>query len=141
MVLLKNAVLVCCFALLLSACGGAENATNSEADTALGAEPGPDPVSPDPVSPDPIAPIQASVTLTWDMPQSRENSTALTADDIRGYEVSAYNPATNERIIEEVKSLSLLVENLSKGLWEFEVVAIDSTGIRGSVSYLSKQIN
>ena len=131
MVLLKNAVLVCCFALLLSACGGAENATNSEADTALGAEPGPDPV----------APIQASVTLTWDMPQSRENSTALTADDIRGYEVSAYNPATNERIIEEVKSLSLLVENLSKGLWEFEVVAIDSTGIRGSVSYLSKQIN
>ena len=75
------------------------------------------------------------------MPQSRENNSTINSDDIRGYEVTAYNRATDEQVTEEVENPTITIGNLSKGLWEFEVAAIDSTGIKGSVSYLSKQIN
>jgi len=78
-----------------------------------------------------------SVVLTWDSPQYREDGSSLDAKtEISHYNVF-YGLKNSEAIatmIEAGNATTLTIGNLTPGVWEFAVEAVDTLGIQAELS-------
>ena len=79
-----------------------------------------------------------TVVLKWTAPDTREDGSPLTTDEIAGYEISYSQNASAEGNILEVSGseTTAALEGLSTGDWFFKLRVIDTNGLASSWSQI-----
>lgn len=91
-----------------------------------------------------VTPVQltSSIELSWDIPQAREDGSALDLYEINGY-VIAYgtdqNDLSNQVTVDGASVQSKIVENLVNGTYYFAIATVDSDGVQGAYSGVIEQ--
>ena len=133
-------------ATTLTACGGgggggtSANSTGGSATTpAPQPEPTPEPTpepqpepAPEPQPEPEPAPAVHSVSLSWDIPDSRENGSSLEVYEIGGYEIQyklTDDSSYTSIIINDAQTDSYEVANLAAGTYEFKVATFDTDNV------------
>ena len=112
----------------LTACGGEDEpaqATVVPSETAPVTSPEPELVPE--IMPEPV-PATHSATLSWNIPDSRQNGDPLAIHEIGGYHVQ-YKLTTDQEyvsiMVNDAQTLSYNIENLGAGSYEFRVASFD----------------
>lgn len=86
--------------------------------------------------------LASSIELTWDLPQEREDGSALELYEINGY-VIAYgadeNNLSNQLTVDGGQVQSTVLENLAAGIYYFSIATVDSDGVQGAYSGVIQQ--
>lgn len=101
---------------LLSGCGGAESPATD-----------PTPAGDIPESQDPD-PVNRAIQLQWDPPIEREDSSALSMDDIGGYEINFRREGDRQfrtYIIDDSTANTYRIDDLEGGRYEIFIYAFD----------------
>ena len=83
-----------------------------------------------------------SIALSWDMPQQREDGSALESYEIDGYVIKYGTDANNlnqQMTIEGAQVLEAVVEDLAQGTYYFAIATVDSDGTQGAYSATIQQ--
>lgn len=105
---------------VLSGCGGGDS---QDAD--------PTPADDVPESPDP-EPVTRAIELQWDAPFEREDGSALSMDDIGGYEISFRREGAtqfNTRVIDDSSVSTYLINDLEAGDYEIFIYTFDLNSV------------
>lgn len=81
--------------------------------------------------------VAKSIALSWDMPQEREDGSALESFEINGYVIAYGTDANNlnqQVAIEGASVLATVLDNMSAGTYYFAIATIDSEGSQGAYS-------
>ena len=88
------------------------------------------------------AQVASSIELTWDIPQEREDGSALDLFEIDGY-VIAYgtdqNDLSNQVTVDGASVQNKVLDNLANGTYYFSIATVDSDGVQGSYSGVIQQ--
>ena len=89
-----------------------------------------------------VVEVVASIELTWDIPEMREDGSNLPLGEINGY-VIAYgtdqNNLTNQIVVEGASITSAILEDLDSGTYYFSIATVDSDGVQGAYSGVINQ--
>ena len=83
-----------------------------------------------------------SIALSWDLPQEREDGSALESYEIDGYVIAYGTDANNlnqQITIEGALVLEAVVEDLAEGTYYFAIATVDSDGTQGAYSATIQQ--
>lgn len=74
--------------------------------------------------------------MSWQIPATRADGSALLASDLSGYEIyyTTDTSATGTYIISGGSTTLYTINNLPAGTYHFAMSAIDSTGLKSSLS-------
>jgi hypothetical protein len=89
-----------------------------------------------------VQPIAKSIALSWDVPQEREDGSALETYEIDGYVIAYGTDANNldqQITVEGGLVLEAVVENLTQGTYYFAIATVDSDGMQGAYSATIEQ--
>ncbi|OUS25793.1 hypothetical protein A9Q99_20270 [Gammaproteobacteria bacterium 45_16_T64] len=107
----------------------------------------PEETTPEETTPEETTPVETtpealpSITLQWGSPGQRENFESISSSEIDGYEVIATNTNTNETETQMVADVTVTINDLTPGLWRFQVATVDTEGLKSHYSVLTKQID
>jgi hypothetical protein len=98
-----------------------------------------EPVVEEPVVEEPVVeePVLQSISLSWDMPQSREDGSALEIYEINGYVIAYGSDANNLSTLITVpgaSETSAQLDDLASGAYFFAIATVDSDGVQGTFS-------
>ena len=86
--------------------------------------------------------VASSIELSWDIPQEREDGSALDLYEIDGY-VIAYgtdqNNLSSQVTVDGASVQTKLLENLANGTYYFSIATVDSDGVQGAYSGVIQQ--
>lgn len=89
-----------------------------------------------------VVEVVASIELTWNVPEQREDGSSLPLYEIDGY-VIAYganqNELTNQLVVDGASTTSTVLENLNSGTYYFSIATVDSDGVQGAYSSVIQQ--
>ncbi len=86
--------------------------------------------------------VTSSVALSWDIPQAREDGTALEIYEIEGYVIAFGTDANNldqQIVVQGGAVQEAVIENLTKGTYFFAIATVDSEGVQGIYSATIEQ--
>jgi hypothetical protein len=86
--------------------------------------------------------VPSSIELTWDIPQEREDGSALDLYEIDGYVIAYGTDQNNLSIQVTVDGASVqktVLENLATGTYYFAIATVDSDGTQGAYSDVIQQ--
>ncbi len=86
--------------------------------------------------------VTSSVALSWDIPQAREDGTALEIYEIEGYVIAFGTDANNldqQIVVQGGAVQEAVIENLAKGTYFFAIATVDSEGVQGIYSATIEQ--
>ena len=100
----------------------------------------------DPVSDTTTEPtVTGTATLTWDIPESRENGNYLAISELNGYKVLVRDITNDIEYFVMITDPNITqwdFADLTSGEWEFSIASIDTLGVYSSYSpTISKNIN
>lgn len=83
------------------------------------------------------APATYNAQLSWTIPTTRADGTALTASELAGYEIYYTNDAGSVSAVVPVSggsAVSTTVSSLASGSYSFSISAIDTSGLKSALS-------
>lgn len=90
-----------------------------------------------PTTTTPTTPTTYSATLSWTIPTTRADGTALTASELAGYEIYYTNETGSVSSVVPVSNgtaVSTNVTSLASGNYSFSISAIDTSGLKSELS-------
>lgn len=89
----------------------------------------------------PIATL-SSVTLSWEIPTTRENGSPLSPEEIAGYILTYGSAEEPAQVLEIEPTLTSTVVELNPGFWTFSIQTLDTDGLLSKPSgEVSVQVN
>ena len=83
-----------------------------------------------------------SIALSWDIPQEREDGTALEIYEIEGYVIAYGTDADNldqQVTVQGASVQEAILDNLNSGTYYFAIATVDSDGAQGAYSATIEQ--
>lgn len=111
----------------LMACGSSNDSEGGSATVSS-----PPPVSPESTPIEPPVPQKFQVTVSWDIPNERENGNALLLSEIGGYHLlyrSDPNSDYSIMLIEDQTLSEVTLDELDPGDYEFSIAVFDNNGL------------